>query len=344
MRGITLALTVWMGLSGAASAAELETATISRETVTQRQSFDGTVEAVNRSTVAAQIAGEVTEIAFDVQDEVPAGAVILRIDDTQARAALAQARASAAEARAGLSEAAVNFRRVRDLFERKAISQAEYDQAEAGYQAAQARLEAARAAVQQAETRLGYTQVEAPYAGIVVERHVEVGELVQPGTPLMTGLSLEQLRVNIHVPQDIAGAVRQAGTAEVELPDGGSLTSHDLTFYPYADASSRSFRVRVNLKPDGHGLYPGMMLKVFVPTGEAQRLLVPAQAVVYRSELRAVYVVDDSGAPRLRQVRLGARHGDRVEVLAGLEPGESIALDPNAALKRIAARKEGSDG
>lgn len=344
MRGITLALTAWIGLSGVAYAAELETVTTSRETVTQRQSFDGTVEAVNRSTVAAQIAGEVTEINFDVHDTVPKGAVILRIDDTQARAALAQARASAAEARAGLSEAAVNFRRVSDLFERNAVSQAEYDQAEAGYQAAQARVEAARAAVKQAETRLGYTEIKAPYAGIVVERHIEVGEVVQPGTPLMTGLALERLRVNIHVPQAIAGTVRREGTAEVQLPDGGVLTSDDLTFYPYADPRSRSFRVRVNLKPDGHELYPGMMLKVFVPTGEAERLLVPGQAVVYRSELRAVYVVNENGAPRLRQVRLGARHGDRVEVLAGLEPGETIAIDPNAALKRIAARKEGGDG
>lgn len=344
MRGITLALMAWIGLSGAAHGAGLETVTVRPEKVTQRQSFDGTVEAVNRSTVAAQIAGEVTSIDFDVQDTVPAGAVILRIDDTQARAALAQARASAAEARAGLSEAAVNFRRVRDLFERKAVSQAEYDQAEAGYQAAQARLEAARAAVKQAETRLGYTEVKAPYAGIVVERHVEVGELVQPGTPLMTGLSLERLRVSIQVPQDIADAVRRAGTAEVRMPDGSVLTSDNLTFYPYADERSRSFRVRVNLEPDGHGLYPGMMLKVFVPTGEDETILIPEPAVVYRSELRAVYVVDDSGAPRLRQVRLGARHGDRVAVLAGLEPGESVVLDPNAALKRISARKEGSDG
>ncbi|MBA1149477.1 efflux RND transporter periplasmic adaptor subunit [Ectothiorhodospiraceae bacterium WFHF3C12] len=344
MRGVTLALLVISGLAGAAQDSELETMTTRLETVATQQAFDGTVEAVNRSTVAAQIAGEVTEIGFDVHDFVPQDAVILRIDDTQAQAALAQARASVAEARAGLSEATVSFRRVRDLFERQAVSQAEFDQAEAAYQAAQARLEAAQAAVKQAETRLGYTVVKAPYPGIVVERHVEVGEVVQPGTPLITGLSLERLRVNIHVPQDIAEAVRRAGTASVEMPGGSVLTSDDLTFYPYADARSRSFRVRVNLAPDGHNLYPGMMLKVSVPTGEAERLMVPARAVLRRSELRAVYVVDEDGAPRLRQVRLGNRDGDRVEVLSGLSAGETIALNPNAALARIAARKEGGDG
>lgn len=344
MRGIALALLILTGFPDAAFAADLETMIVKVEPVTEHLAFDGTVEAVNRSTVAAQIAGEVAGIGFDVHDFVPQDAVILRIDDTQAQAALAQARASVAEARAGLSEAAVNFRRVRDLFQRKAVSQAEFDQAEAAYQAAQARLEAARAAVKQAETRLGYTVVKAPYAGILVKRHVEVGEVVQPGTPLVTGLSLDRLRVNIHVPQDIAETVRRAGRAAVEMPDGDRIVSKDLTFYPYAEAASRSFRVRVNLAPDGYSLYPGMMLKVHVPIGEAERLLVPSGAVVHRSELRAVYVVAEDGTPRLRQVRLGSRYDGRVEVLSGLSAGETIALDPNAALARIAARKEGADG
>jgi multidrug efflux pump subunit AcrA (membrane-fusion protein) len=95
---------------------------------------------------------------------------------------------------------------------------------------------------------------------------------------------------------------------------------------------------------NGYGLYPGMMLRVHVPTGESERLLVPAEAVVYRSELRAVYVLDGEGRVRLRQVRLGARQGDRVEVLAGLSAGETLALDPRAALERIAARKDDADG
>lgn len=116
------------------------------ETVSVRQSFDGTVEAVDRSTVAAQIAGEVVEIAFDVHDYVPADEVIVRIDDTQARAALAEARARMAQARAALGDAELRFRRVRDLRERQAVSEAELDQAEAAYQAAEARLEAVRAA------------------------------------------------------------------------------------------------------------------------------------------------------------------------------------------------------
>lgn len=95
--------------------------------------------------------------------------------------------------------------------------------------------------------------VRAPYSGVVVERQVEVGELVQPGSPLMTGLSPRRLRVNIHVPQHIADAVRQAGTATVVLPDGGRLISQDLTFYPYADQRSRSFRFGSSFPVIGRG-------------------------------------------------------------------------------------------
>lgn len=338
MTGRAIWILLLGGLIGTASAAELPTMTVQPETVTQWQSYDGVVEAVNRSTVAAQISGQVTAINYDVEDYVPKDAVLLTIDDTQAKARLAQARASVAEAEAGLSEARVSFQRTQDLYKRKATSKAEFDQAQAAYQAARARLEAARAAVDQAQTQLGYTRVTAPYAGIVVQRHVEVGEMVQPGTPLMTGLSLEKLRVNIDVPQAQADAVRKAGEASVELPGGDRLTSDNLTFYPYADEQSHTFGVRVNLAGDGHGLYPGMMLKVFVPLGKVQELIVPRSAVVFRSELRAVYVLED-GRPRLRQIRLGRREGDRIQVLAGLSAGEKVVLDPNAALKAIAARE-----
>jgi len=338
MTGRTLGILLLVGLIGTASAAELSTMTVQPETVTQWQSYYGVVEAVNRSTVAAQISGVVTAINYDVEDLVPKDALILTIDDSQAKARLAEAKANVAEAQAGLGEARVSFQRVQDLYKRKATSKAEFDQAQAAYQAARARLEAARAAVDQAQTQLGYTRVTAPYAGIVVQRHVEVGEMVQPGTPLMTGLSLEKLRINIQVPQAQAEAVRKAGRASVELPGGSRLTSDNLTFYPYADEQSHTFRVRINLPQDGHGLYPGMMLKVYVPLGDVQQLTVPRSAVVFRSELRAVYVLED-GRPRLRQIRLGSREGERIQVLAGLSPGEHVVLDPDAALKAIAARE-----
>lgn len=215
------------------------------------------------------------------------------------------------------------------MFENETVSQARFDQAKANRDAAQARLAAARSGVKTAQEQLEYTVVRAPYAGIVSQRHVELGEVVNPGQPLISGLSLQSLRVNVDVPQSMFHAVRTIGKAFVYIDDE-RIAAASLTFFPVADAAANTFQVRVNL-PDGAAtLYPGMFVKVGFVVGETKRLLVPAEAVVRRSELTATYVVDE-GDVALRQVRIGRRYDDSIEVLAGLNEGEVVATDPIAA-------------
>jgi RND family efflux transporter MFP subunit len=183
--------------------------------------------------------------------------------------------------------------------------------------------------VEGAKEQLEYTVIRAPYAGIVSKRHVELGELVSPGQPVISGLSLQSLRVNVDVPQSMFHAIRTIGKAVVYV-DGERIAAESLTFFPVADAAANTFRVRVNL-PDGAAtLYPGMFVKVGFVVGETQRLLVPVEAVVRRSELSGVYVTDGETVT-LRQVRLGRRYGDSIEVLSGLSAGEDVATDPVAA-------------
>jgi RND family efflux transporter MFP subunit len=163
----------------------------------------------------------------------------------------------------------------------------------------------------------------------VSERHVEVGELVRPGQPLMSGLSLEQLRVSVDVPQSMIDPIRHIGKAQVYAGDR-AVAAESLTFYPIADAKTNTFRVRVNLPKGSATLYPGTFVKVGFVVGETERLLLPAAAIVQRSELTAVYVVGDDTV-ELRQIRAGRAYGERVEVLAGLAAGERVATDPVAA-------------
>ena len=160
------------------------------------------------------------------------------------------------------------------------------------------------------------------------------------GTPLMTGLSLEHLRVIVDVPQSDIAALRSDGDARVELPDGRTLTAVETRVFPYADASTHTFRVRLRLAEGQHGIYPGMWVKVRFDTGEEDALLIPESAVVRRSELTAVYVVGADGAPRLRQVRLGRPQADgRIAILAGLDDGERVVTDPAAARQALAAAR-----
>ncbi len=296
------------------------------EVTPRERIWDGTVEAVNQSTVSAQTSGRVAEISYDVNDFVPKGAVIVRFTDTEQRAALRIANAALEEAKARLDEAGKEYQRITTMFENETVSKARFEQARANHAAAEARSSAAQSGVIAAEEQLEYTVVRAPFAGIVAKRFIEPGELVAPGQPIMSGLSLQSLRVNVDVPQSMFNPIREIGKAFV-YADDQRIAAESLTFYPVADPITNSFTVRVNLPDDSATLFPGMFVKVGFVIGETRRLLVPVQAVVRRSELTAVYVLVDDQVT-LRQVRLGRRFDARIEILAGVAENEMIATDP----------------
>jgi len=336
MRGtpVLAALGLWAAASlvSAAWAADLPTARATLSTVTDEQVLDGVIEAVNESTVSAQTTGRIIELPYDVDDYVEKGSVIVRFRDNEQRARLEQARANLEEARARLAQAESEFKRIRTIYEQNLVSKSQMDQARAEYESARARVEASRAALKQAREQLEHTVVRAPYSGIVKARHVEVGETATVGQPLMTGLSLEHLRAVAEVPQRHIRALREHQAARVLLPQGESVEAASLRIFPHADASTHTFRVRVDLPQGQHGVYPGMLVKVAFVSGRREQLLVPANAIVHRSEVTAVYVRGEDGALHFRQVRTGTPlPNGQVPVLSGLDAGEVVVTDPVAA-------------
>lgn len=330
IRSMMLLLTA---LPATAAPASLKTTLSSYQLLQDEQRFDGLVEAVHQSTISAQTAGEIVELPFDVNDYVPKGALIVRLDDKRQKAQLDQAIASEARARAQLADAESDYQRKQQLFKKKVLGKAALDKAETTLKSARAGLELAQAQLAQAREQWEYTRVRAPFAGVMIERLVEIGEHARVGTPLATGLSLEKLRVKVNIPTHYVGKIRENLQARVQTPGSGAwLESDDISLFPFADPQSHTFTARVRL-PDGqHGMYPGVLVKVAFLVGRQPVLLIPDTAIVHRSEVIGVYVVEDSGQIRFRQLRIGrpATGGMRV-VLAGLEEGESIALDPVAA-------------
>jgi RND family efflux transporter MFP subunit len=303
--------------------------------------YDGRIEAVNQATVSAQTAGRVAAIFYDVDDFVEAGAEILRFTDVEQRAALRRAEAALNEALAREREATRELQRVEELVDKGSVSKREYDIAVTNLEAATARVNSARSAVREAEQQVEYTVVRAPYPGIVTERHVEAGETVNVGQPLMSGLSLDALRVTADIPQRVAAQVRSRKLASV-ITDEGRVTPTSLTIFPFANESTNTFRVRLEL-PQGEAVgFPGMFVKVAFVVGDSRRLLIPDTALARRSEVSGVYVVDEEDVVRFRQVRTGNRFDERVEILSGLEPGERVATDTVEAamyIKSLAAGK-----
>lgn len=330
VRGVVvLSLICFGAVPGANASSRLKTAPVERKELQETLVLDGVIEAVQQSTVSAQTSGTVQQLPFDVDDSVAAGDFIVQLDSSEQRARLNQAQASRDEARAALNDAKQQFNRIESVHERGLVSRQEFDSANNSLVGAKARLERAEAALAEAREQLSYTRIIAPYGGILTERHVEVGESVSPGQSLLSGLSLEQLRVVVDLPQQYADLARRDRQATVTLADGRVLETGDLTFYPYADPTTHTFRLRMPLSEPSGSLFPGMLVKVGVPVATREALWIPSSSLVQRSELRAVFVLDGQGRPRLRQVRTGAEQEGRMEVLAGLSEGEQVFVHPD---------------
>jgi RND family efflux transporter MFP subunit len=313
-----------------AAAAQLATASAELREVDLATSAEAVVEAVRQSTVSAQVSGRIVDIRFDVGDRVEKGAVILRIDERAASQAVAASEAQVREAEAGLANARANYERTKQLVAQKFVSQAALDKAEADFKASESRMKATLAGAGAAATERSFTTIVAPYSGVVSARHVQLGEMASPGKPLLTGFDPSSLRVVATVPSAQVPAIQAGARVRIEVPSLARWVEvKGVTVVPSADPRTHTTQVRLDLPVDAKGLLPGVFARAYFVTGRAPRLMVPREAVIHRSEVTAVYVVEGQGAPRLRQVRLGTAADDRgIEVLAGLKPGEKVALEP----------------
>ncbi len=324
---------------------DLATFTVATGDALPGRGWDGVVEAVRRADLAAQTAGRVSAVAVDVNDRVKAGDVLLRITATEQEAGANAARAQLRAAEASAIEAEQNWRRYAALADGQYVSKAQIDQARAARDSAQAARNAAAAVLAQASQQAAYTVVRAPFDGVVARRDVEPGETVAPGAPLASVYAPDALRIEVAVPQTRADAIRRDPSAQVVLADGRRLAPAEVIVFPAADPASHSVNVRVALPALDPLPAPGTTAKVVfaaeaVDAGGAKGgVRVPASSIAQRGELSVAYVVSD-GRLLLRQLRLGARDGDAVEVIAGLQAGEVVAADPVAATKVIAAQRK----
>ncbi len=305
---------------------EGQTLIIKRETIPEQITFDGIVQPVNQGTVAAQTSGRVVGMYVDVNDVVQQGDVLLEISATQQTASYDSAVAQLNQAIAQNKEAQTQVKRFRQLISRGAVSQGQLDSAEARARTTAAAVQAAKAATVKAKDALGYTSIKAPYSGIVTQRHVELGETVSPGMPLLSGYGMSPLRVEFQMPQRYRALVTQAQQFSIELPNGDVLQPSQYTLFRYVDPNSHTFTMRLRLPETSDAeLAPGMWVKASFHTGDRQVVLVPKSAVIRRGELSAVFRVQDEGkTQRLNPVRLGQDYGDSVEILSGLEIGDQI--------------------
>jgi len=310
---------------------------VQAKVVASTYELDGVIQPVKQSTIAAQAAGRLASLAVKAGDKVKAGQVLATIDDREASAGVQRSQAQINQADAELRNARANVERTRDLQSKGFVSKAALDTAETQYKAAAAVRDQATASALQSSISQGFTRVTAPYDGWVLQTHAEAGDLAVPGRPLVTVYAPLPLRAVVQVPASRVQLVRASNQTQVQLDDVSSsaqrITPVARTEVPSADPVSQTTEWRLDLSSkDSANLLPGQQVRVRFSQPQAssmaKKLTVPQASIVRRGELTAVYVVVN-GAFSLRAVRLGANLGaDGVEVLAGVDGGESIALDP----------------
>ena len=366
---LALAVVAWL-LSGASKPVAVETAPVAAVSGGNARASvldaSGYVVARRMATVSAQITGRVKEVKIEEGMRVEAGQVMATLDpiDADAQRRLYASQAEAARSQIGsvgaqLREAEANAQRLGSLVGQQLVSRAQYDQAIAQRDALRAQLAVAQRNAQVAseqlrvsDINLDHTVVRAPFAGVVIAKAAQPGEIVSPlsagggytRTGIGTIVDMESLEVEVEVGESFIGRVQPNMPVEATLnayPDW-KIPAEVIAIIPAADRGKATVKVRIALKEKDPRIVPDMGVKVSfleaprtdADDGQAQGVRVPAGAVVERDGGKAAFVVRDDDTVELRTLKLGGKLGGDVQVLEGLAPGETVVVDPPDALEQ----------
>jgi membrane fusion protein (multidrug efflux system) len=285
----------------------------------------GEVVSKSLAQLSAQVPGRVSKIMVNAGDRVKPGDTLIILAGEEYQARLNQARAGETQAQAQLTQARANFERFQFLLKQGAASPQEFEAVQERFKSAQAAVATARAQIQEAATMNNYTVIRSPAVAVVAARRVAVGDLAQPGQPLLTIYNPSLLQVEGEVNDSFRDNVRLNQVARVSVSAVNWEGNLFLTeIFPISQSQSRTFKVRTG-PIRGEKLVPGMFARLSLPLDSTPGILIPRRAVQQIGQLTMVEVLSESRTQR-RQVNLGRQIGQQVEILAGLQPGEKILL------------------
>ncbi|HSN17332.1 MAG TPA: efflux RND transporter periplasmic adaptor subunit [Gammaproteobacteria bacterium] len=309
---------------GGVAQQDLDTPRVSAQVLTVQQQqatvyamVPGTVVSRHRAEIASRLTGYVRSVAVQAGDRVVADQALLAIDSSDVGGQLQQAQAV-------FDEAQLNYQRATNLYEKGVATKMQLDSATRQYSTAKAALQMAQAAV-------GYADIRAPFAGVVVDKLVDPGDLATPGRPLLVLEDETTLEVQSYVPDELYAALH-VGEAIPFATEEAGFTGKLISKVAAADAQTHTHLVRIAI-PAGSGLMSGRYVKVNIPAGEAPRVRIPATALAERAGITGVFVVDATGRAHFRLVHTGSVNAGTAEIQSGLSPGERIVASPGASVE-----------
>ncbi len=343
------------GAAVSPAAVRVQVARPERREVTRSIQLPASVEAFELARLYAKVAGYLGTINVDIGDRVQRDQLLAALDIPEMQQELASAQAQLAERRAQLAKAEADaslqktlFERARALRERKAVTQTDLDEAQAKHAIAQAALQLAAAQVKSAEANLArlqslaeYARIKAPFDGIVIERFVDPGALIQAATgsanvnPIVTVARIDRVRTFVDIPErevPFVGASNTATLAPSAFADK-TFTGHVTRFAGALNPATRTMRTEVDFENPEARLYPGMYGSLTLALEvHPEALTLPSAAVTTQKDGKSfVYVVANGGAHR-KPVRVGVDDGIRAEILSGLDGSEECVVTGSGSI------------
>jgi membrane fusion protein (multidrug efflux system) len=276
----------------------------------------GSLQSVQGVVVSAELPGRVTKIAFEAGTRIAAGSLLLQQDISAELADQRSAQSQAALARK-------NYERTQALIAAKVVSNSVFDDNKAAYEKAVAQLDSISAAIEK-------KTIKAPFAGRLGIRQVNLGEILEPGQPIVSLHSLDPIYINFLLPQQQMAQLKNGLPVRVttDSPDGREILGTITAINSEVDSASRNIRVQATLKNPAEDLKPGMYANVAVILPEKKPVVaIPITAVLYAPYSDSVFVIEDKGEGKtVRQqfIELGEKHGDLVAVHSGLKTGDTV--------------------
>jgi RND family efflux transporter MFP subunit len=321
----------------AAETAKLETMVVGPENITVAAngsimtgpSISGTLEPDREAVLRAQVSGSVLQTYADQGQAVNAGTVLARIDASGIQDAYTSARAGLVSARNAADVAAKDLSRNEKLLAAGAIAERDIDQSRRASIAAQAALEDANSRLATAEKAYRSTTVTAPFSGVVSERPVSAGDVVQPGTALFTVVDPSSMRLEASVPAEQLASIRIGVPVNFTVSGypGRQFVGRITRINPTADPTTRQVRIYVSIPNEGRALVGGLFANGRMSTATKTGLVVPQSAVDVRGSIPSVMRVRQGKAEKVQvQIGLTDKTSETIEVLSGLQAGDTLLL------------------
>ncbi len=278
----------------------------------------GTVQAAESASIAAKISGNITDIPVSPGSRVKEGDLLATISAGEISAKLMQAQAQ-------LEQATRNYTREQGLLKKNAATVEMVKTLEETKKIAEA-------VYKEARTMLSYATISAPFDGIITKKHASIGDLATPGSPLLQLESESQLQVITHIPESLILEISIGDQLPIYIPAAGvRITGIVEEVAPTADPRSRTAPVKLQI-PSQDKIRSGQFARVSLPGTRGSAILLPESALRPFGQMERVFAVENQTA-RMRLVKTGLKHGDRIEILSGIEPGEEIVVSADTRLE-----------